>query len=195
MAVAEHKGTARYRELLCVYLAIVADAVTSNVVAPYAQEWVLHTFQMDNIGLYTGILVGSMAFARALSSPFFGWLSYSIGRRLLMAGGLLAAGSLTLGGGLCQRFWLTFTFRFLAGLLNPTETVATAAIGDLATGQERKVAFRYSKAASPVVLGLVANAAQEARLPVLTFLFLTCGYSVGFLALRGVPRAVLEGEV
>ncbi|EWM20930.1 Major facilitator superfamily domain, general substrate transporter [Nannochloropsis gaditana] len=82
MAVAEHKGTARYRELLYVYLAIVADAVTSNVMAPYAQEWVLHTFQTNNIGLYSGILVGSMAFARALSSPFFGWLSDSIGRRL-----------------------------------------------------------------------------------------------------------------
>ncbi|EWM20918.1 Major facilitator superfamily [Nannochloropsis gaditana] len=46
----------------------------------------------------------------------------------------------------------------------------------------------------PVVLGSVANAAQEARLPVLTFLFLTCGYLVSFLALRGVPRAALEGE-
>lgn len=82
MAVAEHKGTARYRELLYVYLAIVADAVTSNVMAPYAQEWVLHTFPTNNIGLYSGILVGSMAFARALSSPFLGWLSDSIGRRL-----------------------------------------------------------------------------------------------------------------
>lgn len=82
MAVAEHKGTARYRELLYVYLAIVADAVTSNVMAPYAQEWVLHKFPTNNIGLYSGILVGSMAFARALSSPFLGWLSDSIGRRL-----------------------------------------------------------------------------------------------------------------
>jgi len=46
----------------------------------------------------------------------------------------------------------------------------------------------------PVVLGLVANAALEAKVPVLSFLFLSIGYFVAFLALKDVPREVLEAE-
>lgn len=46
----------------------------------------------------------------------------------------------------------------------------------------------------PVVLGLVANAALEAKVPVLSFLFLSVGYFVAFLALKDVPREVLEAE-
>ena len=145
-----HEGTARWRELLCVYFALIADAITANVVAPYAQDWVRDTYRVDNVGLYSGILIGGYALARALSSPFFGWLSDSMGRRILIAGGLLIAGCLTMAGGLSQNFWMCFGFRFLAGILNPTEVVATAAIGDLATGRARVVAFGYSKAASQI---------------------------------------------
>jgi len=46
----------------------------------------------------------------------------------------------------------------------------------------------------PVVLGVVANAAQEAKVPVLSFLFLSVGYLVALLALKDVPREVLEAE-
>jgi len=111
---------------------------------------------VDNTGLYSGVLLGGIKFARALSSPFFGWLSDSMGRRLLIAGGLLTAGCLTMAGGLSQNFWMCFGFLFLAGLVNPTEVVATAAIGDLATGRARVVAFGYSKAASQVAKILTA---------------------------------------
>jgi predicted MFS family arabinose efflux permease len=145
-----YEGTARWRELLCVYFALIADAITANIIAPYAQDWVRDTYHVNNIGLYSGVLIGGVQFARALSSPFFGWLSDSMGRRLLMAGGLLIAGCLTMAGGLSKNFWMCFGFRFLAGILNPAEVVATAAIGDLATGRARTVAFGYSKAASQV---------------------------------------------
>jgi len=40
----------------------------------------------------------------------------------------------------------------------------------------------------------VANAAQEAKVPVLSFLFLSVGYLVALLALKDVPREVLEAE-
>ena len=90
-----HEGTARWRELGCVYIALIADAITANIIAPYAQDWVRDTYHVNNIGLFSGVLIGGVQCARALSSPFFGWLSDSCGRRLLMAGGLLTAGCLT----------------------------------------------------------------------------------------------------
>lgn len=121
-----HEGTARWRELGCVYIALIADAITANIIAPYAQDWVRDTYHVNNIGLYSGVLIGGVQFARALSSPFFGWISDSMGRRLLMAGGLLTAGCLTMAGGLSKNFWMCFGFRFLAGILNPCEVVATA---------------------------------------------------------------------
>lgn len=40
--------------------------------------------------------------------------------------------------------------RFLAGLLDASQTVSFAAIGDLTTGEARFVAFGYSKAASQI---------------------------------------------
>jgi len=33
-----HEGKARWRELLCVYIALIADAITANIIAPYAQD-------------------------------------------------------------------------------------------------------------------------------------------------------------
>ncbi len=58
-------------------MAIVADAVVQNVIAPYAVSWVRDSFDVDgqNVGLYSGLLVGSFSFATALTSPLFGWLS------------------------------------------------------------------------------------------------------------------------
>lgn len=67
----------RWPELLCVYVAIVADTISQNVIAPYAVSWIRDSFHVGdlNVGLYSGLLVGSFAFATALTSPFFGWLS------------------------------------------------------------------------------------------------------------------------
>lgn len=67
----------RWPELLCVYVAIVADAIVQNVIAPYAVSWIRDSFKVGgrNVGLYSGLLVGSFAFATAITSPFFGWLS------------------------------------------------------------------------------------------------------------------------
>jgi MFS family permease len=144
-------------------VAIVADAVVQNVIAPYAVSWVRDSFNVgQNVGLYSGLLVGSFSFATALSSPFFGWLSDIVvsnkvdsirnnllahptpnqpkqGRRVLMAGGLFSAGLLTLIGGLSGKYWVSFSMRFLAGLLDASQTVSFAAIGDLTTGKARFV--------------------------------------------------------
>ncbi len=118
--------------------------------APYAQAWVRGTFHVKNVGLYSGILVGSTALSRALASPYLGWLSDNVGRRLLIAVGLLCAGVLNLVGALSSNFWACVGLRFLAGLLNSTETVGFAAIGDLSTGNLRQVSFGYAKAASQI---------------------------------------------
>lgn len=121
------------------------------MIAPYAVSWVRDSFDVgDNVGLYSGLLVGSFTFATAITSPFFGWLSDIVGRRVLMAGGLFSAGILTLIGGLSGKYWIAFSFRFLAGLLDASQTVSFAAIGDLTTGEARFVAFGYSKGASQV---------------------------------------------
>lgn len=137
----DEEGTYRWRELGCIYVALISDAIVQNVIAPFAVSWVRDSFHEDpaSVGLYAGLLVGSYSFATALSSPFFGWLSDIIGRRVLIAGGLAVAGSLSMVGGLSSAYWVCFAMRFLAGLLDASQTVAFAAIGDLTTGRARSV--------------------------------------------------------
>ncbi len=56
-----------------------------------------------------------------------------------MGGGLFSAGLLTLIGGLSGKYWVVFSMRSLAGLLDASQTVSFAAIGDLTTGKARFV--------------------------------------------------------
>lgn len=146
----KEKGVARWRELYFIYAAIVADGIASNIMVAYGTVWVRDNFHMKNVGFYSGLLIGVFSFTVALSAPFLGWWSDMIGRRYLLIMGLASVATFELIGGMVGNYWVSVAMHGLAGLLDSTQSVSYAAIGDLAKGPARQVAFGFSSVAFQV---------------------------------------------
>ena len=149
---------ANWRILIIVYVAIVADSIASNVLNPFAPEWMTEGLGMDKEweGMYAGLMVGLFPFAVGVSSPLLGWLSDTYGRKPLLVFGLAMSTAFTMLMYLTSFFWLACVARTLAGLTDATQSVAYAAIGDVSKGADRIMAFAYASAAFQVARMLSA---------------------------------------
>jgi MFS family permease len=61
------------------------------------------------------------------------------GRKSLIIFGLLVLGVLTAASGFVRNYWIALGLRVIAGLCDSTQSVAYAAIGDLATREDRQM--------------------------------------------------------
>ncbi len=98
-------------------------------------------FYMERLGAggsEMGFLVASYAVMRLIFGPIWGSLSDRIGRKPILAVGVLGYGSTMVGFGLATKLWMMFLARILAGILSSATSPTTMAyISDSTTEEQR----------------------------------------------------------
>jgi DHA1 family multidrug resistance protein-like MFS transporter len=98
-------------------------------------------FYMEQLGAggtELGLLVASYAVMRLIFGPVWGSLSDRVGRRPILAVGVLGYGITMIGFGLATRLWMMFAARILSGVLSSATSPTTMAyISDSTSKEER----------------------------------------------------------
>ena len=98
-------------------------------------------FYMEQLGAggtELGLLVASYAVMRLIFGPIWGSLSDRIGRKPILAVGVLGYGITMVGFGLATRLWMMFAARIFSGILSSaTSPTAMAYISDSTSKEER----------------------------------------------------------
>ncbi len=148
------------------------------------------------IDLWSGILNGSTSFVAAFTSPLWGRLADSFGRKPMLIRSSCAIAVFTAFMGLSQNVWQFFAARALMGVFAGFSSTAMAlvasqvpeqrlgyALGWLSTGQ------LVGSLVGPVIGGVLADITQSYRIP------FYCTSAITFLTVFLVWRGVRENFV
>ncbi|HBQ51053.1 TPA: tetracycline resistance MFS efflux pump [Candidatus Daviesbacteria bacterium] len=121
--------------LFFIYLTVFVNIIGFGMVFPLLPFYARH-FQASEFTV--GLLAGSFAIAQFILSPVWGRLSDRIGRKPIIAMGLLGLSLSFLLFGLASNLFLLFVGRILQGVFSAASiSVAQAYVGDVTSKEER----------------------------------------------------------
>ncbi|KAK5671851.1 hypothetical protein QVD99_001682 [Batrachochytrium dendrobatidis] len=156
------------RQTALLLLAIIPEALFDALLIPLYPFVVKHLLPDEsNIGQYVGLMASSFYLPLFVMNLVWGGISDRYGRKPVLIIGLVACLVTTLGIGLSQSFWLTITFRFIAGVFGANSTVAKGMLGDISSDDaSRSTAYALygsiygiSGIVGPIIGGILADPA------------------------------------
>jgi len=128
-------GTNNKKNLFILSFTLVVVTLGFGLVMP------IIPFYMEQLGAggaELGLLVASYAIMRLIFGPIWGSLSDRIGRKPILAVGVLGYGITMVGFGLATQLWMMFAARIFSGILSSaTSPTAMAYISDSTSKEER----------------------------------------------------------
>ena len=137
--VLEPKKPAGRLEFFIVYLGLYSSGFAITVILPIAGEMVMNfgmTSDKDKTGYYVGLFTTAMMFGRTISSPLWGYLMDSWGRRPVTLLSLLFISILSIAFGVSSSMAWAVAVRFLLGLLVPIVISSKTLISELCNGND-----------------------------------------------------------
>lgn len=140
------------RQLVVLAIIALAEQTALNSIAPYLPQMVESFPSTDpsRIGLYTGAIASSFAFAQFLTGYFWGWLSDRIGRKPVILLGTMLTAIFFLMFGFCSHLWQAVVVQALMGLMNGNQGVVSTCLGEITDRTNQSRAFVWL----PVVYGI-----------------------------------------
>ena len=137
-----------WKDLTITLIVVSCEAMTSNIITPFVTDMVTNRFGISQnlVGVASGMLVGTFAFASFIAGFLLGHLSDKYGRKWPMILGLSTGIICTLWFAISKNFWSAMAARFVAGATNANIGITKAVISDLTTGDNRSVAYVYQGA-------------------------------------------------
>lgn len=139
------EGKFPWKILAPAYFVLLCDSIQLSAIAPFLPQLCVDRFHIseENVGMASGLLIGSYTLAIFCSSFFMGHLSDLYGRRLLLMLGSGVGSLTTFVFGLSPYFFLSLAMRTVAGLANANNALTKAVMSDVAHGKHRVIAFAY----------------------------------------------------
>ncbi|KAF2072295.1 hypothetical protein CYY_006402 [Polysphondylium violaceum] len=189
----------QWARIIMIYMAVFSDALALTLVTPFLSEILIEKWniQEDNVGYYSGILVGIYSLARFISGFNLGHLSDKYGRKPFLILSLLATGIGTIIFPLVPNVYLAIIIRFVEGILSNTMALCQATLADMVDKKNRPVVFAYmgsvfalSRCLSSAIGGFSVKIAQDAKNPYL----LPCIIGGSIVLLSGLLILVFHPE-
>ncbi|KAL8915788.1 MAG: hypothetical protein Q9172_006657 [Xanthocarpia lactea] len=135
-------------------LAVIAlsEQTALNSISPYLPQ-MASTFpdvDVDQVGLYVGLIASSFALAQFATGYLWGSLSDRIGRKPVVLVGTLCTAACFLAFGFCRTLWQAILVQVLMGLVNGNQGVVSTCLGEITDRSNQSRAFVYL----PVIYGL-----------------------------------------
>lgn len=140
------------RQLAVLAFIALAEQTALNSIAPYLPQMVTSFPATDasKVGLYTGAIASSFAFAQFLTGYFWGWLSDRIGRKPVILLGTILTALFFLLFGFCSKLWQAIVVQALMGFFNGNQGVVSTCLGEITDRTNQSRAFVWL----PVVYGI-----------------------------------------
>lgn len=151
-AAPHHESPLPTKQLAVLAFIALAEQTALNSISPYLPEMAstFPTVDVDEVGLYVGIIASSFALAQFATNFFWGWLSDHIGRKPVVLCGTLLTAACFMAFGFCRTLWQAILVQALMGLVNGNQAVISTCLGELTDRSNQSRAFVYL----PVVYGL-----------------------------------------
>jgi len=125
---------------------------------PYGGFMALHLvpgLQPNSVGIYAGILTGSMKIASVVTAYPWGMLSDTYGRKFVLVFSTASSGVFMFAFGFATNFTVAVAIRVLIGLTNATMTIARVSASELARGNHQLEAKGMGMVMSMVGVGML----------------------------------------
>ena len=129
-----------------VYLGLYCAGFVFTVIFPFASEMIMSfgmTSNKDATGYWVGLLATSLMLGRLISSPIWGHLIDTWGRKPVTQLSLASMCLLSITFGLSPSMLWALAFRLLLGLLSPTSISAKTMVSDLLEGEDISSAMAW----------------------------------------------------
>ncbi|KAL8855486.1 MAG: hypothetical protein Q9178_007868 [Gyalolechia marmorata] len=140
------------RQLAILAVIALSEQTALNSISPYLPQ-MASTFpdvDVDQVGLYVGLIASSFALAQFATGFLWGWLSDRIGRKPVVLMGTLCTAACFLAFGFCRTLWQAILVQVLMGLVNGNQGVVSTCLGEITDRSNQSRAFVYL----PVIYGL-----------------------------------------
>lgn len=142
----------RYQlQLFFVLLGTFTEGLYLNVSSmqqlyPYA-GFLVHHFDMahdkSTTGYYAGVITCALMTGRTISSPIWGWIIDTWGRKPVLLCGLFFAMSLSIAFGFVQNYTMAVLIRFGIGLFAPLSVVTKTCVSEVCPEDKQASAMSY----------------------------------------------------
>ena len=126
--------------MIGVYCSVLVNSLMFTIVFPISSKMIMYFGLVDDrseTGYWVGVLCGIIMLGRFLSSPVWGHLCDSWGRRPVVLIGIATTSIMSILFGMSTNIVWALTFRFLQGLLSPILIVTRTIISEMYTGPEQ----------------------------------------------------------
>ncbi|KAI4111894.1 MAG: hypothetical protein LQ339_000353 [Xanthoria mediterranea] len=140
------------RQLAILAVIALSEQTALNSISPYLPQ-MASTFpdvNVDQVGLYVGLIASSFALAQFATGFLWGWLSDRIGRKPVVLAGTLCTAACFLAFGFCRTLWQAIIVQVVMGLGNGNQGVVSTCLGEITDRSNQSRAFVYL----PVIYGL-----------------------------------------
>ncbi|KAL8728717.1 MAG: hypothetical protein Q9166_005204 [cf. Caloplaca sp. 2 TL-2023] len=140
------------RQLAILAVIALSEQTALNSISPYLPQ-MASTFpevDVDQVGLYVGLIASSFALAQFATGFLWGWLSDRIGRKPVVLVGTLCTAACFLAFGFCRTLWQAIIVQVMMGLVNGNQGVVSTCLGEITDRSNQSRAFVYL----PVIYGL-----------------------------------------
>ncbi|KAL8644169.1 MAG: hypothetical protein Q9226_007901 [Calogaya cf. arnoldii] len=140
------------RQLAILAVIALSEQTALNSISPYLPQ-MASTFpdiNVDQVGLYVGLIASSFALAQFATGFLWGWLSDRIGRKPVVLTGTLCTAGCFLAFGFCRTLWQAIVVQVIMGLVNGNQGVVSTCLGEITDRSNQSRAFVYL----PVIYGL-----------------------------------------
>ncbi|KAL8690169.1 MAG: hypothetical protein Q9224_004471 [Gallowayella concinna] len=140
------------RQLAMLAVIALAEQTALNSISPYLPQ-MASTFpdiNVDQVGLYVGLIASAFALAQFATGFLWGWLSDRIGRKPVVLVGTLCTAACFIAFGFCRTLWQAIIVQVIMGLVNGNQGVVSTCLGEITDRSNQSRAFVYL----PVIYGL-----------------------------------------
>ena len=140
------------RQLVVLAIISLSEQTALNSIGPYLPQMV-STFpdvDVEQVGLYVGLVASSFALAQFATNFFWGWLSDRIGRKPVILTGTLLTAACFVAFGFVKTLWQAVIVQVLMGFVNGNQGVVSTCLGEITDRSNQSRAFIYL----PVIYGL-----------------------------------------
>lgn len=141
-------------QLIVLAIIALAEQTAFNSISPYLPEMASTFPEVDvqQVGLYVGLIASSFALAQLTTNFLWGWLSDRIGRKPVILMGTLFTAACFIAFGFCRTLWQAILVQSLMGLVNGNQGVVSTCLGEITDRSNQSDAFTYL----PVIYGIGA---------------------------------------
>ena len=158
-------------ELLTIYLGMYASSLVYTLIFPFANEMIIYfgvTSDRNATGFWVGLLASALMLGRVISSPIWGCIIDSWGRKPVTQLALASMAILCILFGISTSMIYALVIRFLLGVLTPLTISSKTLLSDLYKGQSMNsamawvsIAWNLGSISGSVFGGILSNPGEK----------------------------------